>query len=310
MTGTERPILVLLPVYNGAAYLREQIDSILHQTHPSVVLLCRDDGSHDDSPALLEHYARQWPQRIEVMCDSLGNLGDKGSFAHLMGLAQAHPLMQGNTPAFLAFSDQDDVWLPGKLARCAHELAVLDNAAPQTPALVHSDLALVSDDGSPMAPSMARYQGLQTRRTSLAAQLLSNTVTGCTVLMNRAMLSACLPIPTQAIMHDWWVSLVASAWGQRTYIDEPLIQYRQHQGNTIGAKPLEGLPLKRWRVLRWFDNRHATIFRLNAQQARAFLQRHRARLSWRQTLVLWAACGLAIPVPPLQRIIYRTLHKV
>jgi len=313
MTTPQRPILVLLPVYNGAAYLSEQLNSILAQTHPSVHLLCRDDGSNDGSAECLHRFAQQWPDRIEVIRDTLGNLGAKGSFAHLMDLALQHPLMQAGqqagTAPYVALSDQDDIWLPEKLATCARQLDTLDSSDPNRPALVHSDLALVSHDGSPIAASLARYQGLKTERSSLTAQLLSNTLTGCTCLMNRALVQASLPMPTQAIMHDWWISLIASAWGQRAYVDEALMLYRQHGGNAIGAKPLQGLPLKRWRILRLFDNRHAAIFSLNARQAGAFLRCHRHRLSRQQQALVWLTRALAIPVPPFQRILYRWLHK-
>ena len=157
---------------------------------------------------------------------------------------------------------------------------------------------------------MARYQGLRTQDQAFNAQLLSNTLTGCTSLFNRRLVELSLPIPADAIMHDWWLSLVASAFGVRAYIDQALIDYRQHGSNAIGAKAVESKPLSRWRLKRWMDNRHAHIFDLNARQAGAFLKRYPAMLSLRQNFVLWTARGLALPVPLVQRVIYHLLRKI
>lgn len=311
--NSPRAILVLLPVYNGAAYLRAQVNSILEQTYPSVFLLCRDDGSTDSSLEILKDIQRHWPERVHLLQDHLGNLGASSNFAWLMQQALQLPLpaafSHSPLPPYIALSDQDDLWHPDKLAICADRLEALEKAHPDTPALVHSDLCVVAHDGSPIAPSMARYQGLQFQQHGFAAQLLSNTLTGCTALMNRRLIEASLPIPPEAIMHDWWLSLVASAWGVRDYIDQPLIDYRQHTSNAVGAKEHIRQPLKHSRIKRLFDNRHAEIFQLNARQANAFLNRYRSRLNAQRRALLWFARGLAIPFPPLQRILYRMLRK-
>jgi hypothetical protein len=189
----------------------------------------------------------------------------------------------------------------------------LETDRPGQPALVHSDLRVIAEDGHEIAPSMARYQGLQTGLDSLAAQALSNTLTGCTSLMNRELLETGLPVPAEAIMHDWWLSMVASALGSRTYLDQALIDYRQHERNAIGAKAKDENPKEKsfWRRLQGFlDHRHRVIFALNARQAAAFLRRYRSRLSVRQSMVLRAVRLLAVPLPPMQRLIYRGLRRL
>lgn len=308
-----RPIWVLLPVYNGAAFLQAQLDSVLNQTYSPIHILCRDDGSQDTSPDILARMQQRSPERITVVRDGLGNLGASASFARLLEHSLTAPLpasFAGCQAPFVALCDQDDVWLPEKLAVCAASLVQLETANPDKAALVHSDLRVVAEDGSPIAPSMARYQGLRTQDQAFNAQLLSNTLTGCTSLFNRRLVEQSLPIPQGAIMHDWWLSLVASAFGTRTYIDRALIDYRQHASNAVGAKALESKPLSRWRLKRWMDNRHAHIFDLNARQARAFLKRYNRALSIRQKLVLWCALALALPVPLVQRVVYHLLRKL
>ena len=309
----KRLIVVLVPVYNGAEFLEAQLCSIFEQTYPSIFVLCRDDGSTDTSPAILDKLAAKWPSKMKVLLDDQGNLGASGNFAFLMEQALNHPFAtDAGAPArahYVALSDQDDLWHPDKLAVCAARLEELELEHPDLPAVVHSDLRVVAHDASVIAPSMARYQGLQTQHQGFAAQLLSNTLTGCTSLMNLRLIEESLPVPQQAIMHDWWLSLVASAWGVRSYIDQPLIDYRQHAGNAIGAKERATIPLRKWRFQRMFDNRHADIFRLNAIQADAFLVKFGSRLSLRNRCVLWAAKCLAIPLPPMQRVLYRLLRR-
>lgn len=306
-------VLVLLPVYNGSTYLKQQVESILEQQDVHTFVLCRDDGSTDASVQVLQALEQRWPGRIERVSDTLGNLGASGNFSRLMDLALRFEA-PGHGPAhYVALSDQDDLWHADKLRTCMEAMQRLEQDHPGRPALVHSDLRVIADDGSEIAPSMARYQGLQVGRSSLAAQALSNTVTGCTSLMNRALLETGLPVPAEAIMHDWWLSLVASALGSRTYLDCALIDYRQHERNAIGAKAKDDNPReKRFfkRLAGFFDQRHRQIFGLNARQADAFLRRYRPRLSIAQTMTLRCVKLLAWPIPPMQRSIFLILRKL
>ncbi|MCB2017041.1 MAG: glycosyltransferase family 2 protein [Hydrogenophaga sp.] len=313
--STPAAVLVLLPVYNGGHYLAEQVESILGQAGVHTVVLCRDDGSRDDSEQVLEGLSQRWPDRIERVRDSLGNLGASGNFSRLMDLALVFqmPAPFSGPVQYVALSDQDDVWHADKLRVCMTAIKRLERAHPGRPALIHSDLRVISDDGREIAPSMARYQGLRTAHSGLAAQALSNTVTGCTSLMNRQLLELGLPVPAEAIMHDWWLSMVASALGARTYLDQALIDYRQHERNAIGAKSKDENPREKRllkRLAGFFDQRHRQIFDLNARQAGAFLRRYRKQLSIGQTMILRAITLLAWPIPPLQRSIYLVLRRL
>jgi hypothetical protein len=247
--------------------------------------------------------------------DNLGNLGASGSFSRLMDLALTYqaPAPWSGAVTYFALSDQDDLWHTDKLKSCMAAMRRLELEQKGQPALVHSDLRVIDDSGREIAPSMARYQGLQVGRPSLAAQALSNTLTGCTSLMNRELLTLGLPIPPEAIMHDWWLSMVASALGTRSYLDRALMDYRQHERNAIGAKAKDDNPReKRFfkRLAGFFDQRHRQIFGLNARQARAFLQRYHQRLSVAHRMTLRCVMLLAWPIPPLQRSIFLILRKL
>jgi hypothetical protein len=105
------------------------------------------------------------------------------------------------------------------------------------PLLVHTDLAVVDRRLQPISPSFWRYQNIHPAgRETLNRLLAQNVVTGCSMMLNRALRERALPIPAEACMHDWWLALVAAAFGRITHLPEPTVLYRQHGGNDTGAK--------------------------------------------------------------------------
>jgi glycosyltransferase involved in cell wall biosynthesis len=303
-------VLVLLPVYNGTRFLNAQLDSIFSQRDVFVHLLCRDDGSTDNSPNLLREAQGRWPRQVHLLEDDLGNLGVSSCFSRLMTAALALR-QQDSTPfAYIALCDQDDLWHSDKLSTCLSCLRELERARPGQPVLVHSDLRVIAEDGCEIAPSLARYQGLRVDLTGFAPQLLSNTVTGCTALMNRELIERALPVPEHAIMHDWWLSLVASALGCRHYVDKPLIDYRQHASNTVGAKAREDESTDTG-VFWWMLSGHnVAINRRYAAQALAVVQRLKTSLSWRQRLAARLVTLLRLPLPPLHELIHHVVRRL
>ncbi|HEX6107227.1 MAG TPA: glycosyltransferase family 2 protein [Gemmatimonadales bacterium] len=223
-------LLVLLSTYNGARYLAEQIESIRGQIWTGWELVVRDDGSTDGTIELVEEFARR-DRRIRLWRDGRGNLGPAASFGALL----EHAWAGGATYAALA--DQDDVWMPDKLQR---ELALLQahEAAgePDHPLLVHTDLTVVDDRLRTLHPSFLRHQRLEHVRTDpLRRLLVQNFVTGCTVVVNRALLRAAIPVPP-VVMHDWWLAQCAAALGTILFLPEPTVRYRQHGGNALGGR--------------------------------------------------------------------------
>lgn len=315
---TQPTIWVLLPVHNGARFLRPLLDSVLGQSHAHLRILCRDDGSTDDSAHILATYTQTHPKQVQLSTSPVGNLGVRASFSALM--AEALILTQDSLTTYFALADQDDLWIPHKLERLLQAMQTLEHTAPAgTPVLVHSDLRVVDQDGGEIAPSFVAYQGLNPERDALSAQLISNTLTGCTALLNRHLLDMSTPVHPESVMHDWWISLVASAFGRRAFVPEALIDYRQHGNNTIGAKAWQGgyQPRQGWariphRVLHvmvvMFRDEHNASFQANARQAKAFADQFGDRLSARDHRHLWLTRGLSIHFPPLQRVLFRALR--
>jgi len=152
---------VLLATYNGARYLRPQIESILGQQEVSFRILVRDDGSVDETPAVIEHYTRMRPDRI-IRVSGSDHLGAVGNFACLLREAKA---------PYAALSDQDDVWAPHKLRTLLGVMRGLESRhGADTPLLVHSDLTVVDDMLRERHSSFWRYSGFDPRGTSLPRQ--------------------------------------------------------------------------------------------------------------------------------------------
>ncbi len=229
------PIEVVLPTYNGAPYLEAQLASIHAQTlRPSRVLL-RDDGSTDATPVVIHALRERYGDWLQVL-PADGNLGCT---------ANVNRLLQATTAPYVALADQDDLWLPQKLEQALalmQQLELRHGAA--MPLLVHTDLELVDGQAQPLGCRYLERQRLDPERTDPVDLALTNVVTGCTALLNRALVQKALPIPAEALMHDWWLALVASAFGQIALAEQPGVLYRQHGANVLGA---QGLGLRYWR---------------------------------------------------------------
>lgn len=223
-------LVILLSSFNGGKFIAEQIGSIRRQSYPNWRLIVRDDGSSDDTIAVVESLAAQ-DDRISLLRDIKANLGPAASF----GVLLAHARELG--ARYVALADQDDVWLATKLSR---ELQLLQNqeavAGTATPLLVHSDLAVVREDLTLLHRSFFDFQGLRHQSDfPLGTLLIQNFVTGSTVVLNRALLEAVVPLP-RVIMHDWWLALCAAALGRLLYLPEATVLYRQHGNNAQGSR--------------------------------------------------------------------------
>ena len=222
-------IEVVMPVFNGELYLEDQIASIYSQTLTPRRLLIRDDGSTDSSFELLVKLKSTYGDWLYLF--------PKGS--NLGCTKNINLLLEETTAPYISLSDQDDVWLPDKLEISFKHLKKIEEIYGQNmPALIHTDLRLVDSSLSDMGLNYTSKQLINPLLTSPSSLCLTNVVTGCTILCNRLLLERALPIPEQALVHDWWIALVASVFGRIHFIPISTILYRQHQHNAIGAKGL------------------------------------------------------------------------
>ena len=226
-----RSIYIVLATLDGASYLVEQIESIRAQTLPSWTLLARDDGSSDATVAILDDCAARDP-RIEVLRDADGTLGAIGNFSRLAETALARGA------GVVLFADQDDVWFPDKVARTLAEMRAAETAlGTDHPILVHTDLQVVDGAGRLLHRSFLQLQRIRDERSRpLTTLLVQNYVTGCTMAANRALLRLALPVPADALMHDWWLALCAARCGSIVFLAAATAAYRRHGANTVTVR--------------------------------------------------------------------------
>jgi glycosyltransferase involved in cell wall biosynthesis len=235
--------------------------------------LIRDDGSDDATKNIINGFISSYPERVFNPQDTLGRLGPSGNFSALLSRSCAEYVM---------FCDQDDVWLPDKIQK-TYELMqeYKKKYGMDTPILIHTDLQVVDSSLDAIADSFWAYQNIHPQgRESLNRLLPQNVVSGCTVMINASLRELALPIPQNAIMHDWWLALVAAAFGKIGHADEATILYRQHVNNEVGARNWHHIPS---RIKLAADKKRAKESLSNTyMQAEAFLDRFADKLSPRQ----------------------------
>lgn len=219
---------ILLAVYNGEKYLQEQLDSITSQTYKDWHLIIRDDGSKDKSVEIAKSFAQNYPGKVEVHINKIPTGSASRNFMKMVNDADAEYVM---------FCDQDDVWLSDKIEKTFKVMRACERrCGREIPILVHSDLCVVDENLRGISASMRRYQKLP-KSTEIHQLLIQNSVTGCTMMINRTLLEMMHQVADSSavVMHDYWAALVASVFGKIVFIRQPLIKYRQHGDNSVGA---------------------------------------------------------------------------
>lgn len=219
---------ILLATYNGEKFLPEQLDSILKQTNQNFRILIRDDHSQDSTVGIIKKYAEKHPDKIFLSLSEKNN-GPISSFSYLLEQA---------TAPYIMFSDQDDVWFEDKIEKTLKAMKQQESqTSSETPLLVHSDLQVVNAQLKLIDKSYWNFANLAPiKQNSLNRMITQNVVTGCTVMVNRSLAILASPIPQGVMMHDWWLALVAIAFGKIEQINAPTMLYRQHNRNVLGAQ--------------------------------------------------------------------------
>jgi len=222
-------ISIALCTYNGAKYLPAQLASLVQQTQLPFELIVCDDGSSDDTLNVLQSFAGRAPFPVHLHFNE-NNFGSTKNFEKAIGLCSGE---------IIATCDQDDVWLPGKLKRFAEIFA----AEPEL-GLAFSDAMLVDDELRDTGHSLWNCyhfpESLQMKQVPwLDPNLLIrfNVVTGACMAFRRELVPMFGPIPKEWI-HDHWISFIASVRSRVKLVPEPLILYRRHQAQQVGASPL------------------------------------------------------------------------
>lgn len=265
---------ILLATYNGGKYLDEQLESLFSQSGADIRVFVRDDGSRDGTVKILDGWQSRHPGAFFI-CRDLPHTGDPGT--------NFFSLLPYSDRRYVLFCDQDDVWMPDKIAVSVERMREAELAVPGLPFLLHTDLAVTNSELKVTDESFVRLQNLEPSNCTLAGLIAQNSVTGCTVLMNRALCDLLRP-PPAGVLHDWWAALSAAAFGQILYLDRTTVYYRQHGANAVGAESVRSFRHISGR-LRDFGGMREALQRTYAA-AGAFREIYMDRLSPEQSVFL------------------------
>ncbi|HEY5758156.1 MAG TPA: glycosyltransferase family 2 protein [Steroidobacter sp.] len=285
MSNVDEPLIsVALCTYNGERYLREQLDSLLAQTYRNIEVVVVDDSSTDRTIELLREYERR-DTRLRVFVNPT-NLGFVGNFERAIALCNG---------AFIAPSDQDDIWLPHKLRTLASRIG--------THSMAYCDSELIDADGRALGVSMSQFWAMQDLNDP-AAFALSNCVSGHAMLFRRELLDAQSKLPKD-VFHDWWLAARAAALGGIVYCPEKLVRYRQHGKNVTDILKTHRARAQRrpGSRMKTFDDttmRLSSLTALDAPHGAFFNELHR----------LWLDSEQAWFAPRLASFVWRHRHRI
>ena len=220
---------ILMSVYNGKKYLREQLESIMAQDcekDGTVVfsLVIRDDGSSDGTQEILEEYTRKYPDKVRWYQGN--NLGVIQSFFDLM--------VKADNADYYALADQDDYWLPSKMGTGIKRIRQIykeQETLTDRPVLYCCRPSFVDENLEHLELKVSHPD----MRPGFGNALIENIVTGCTTVFNNKLrVMVADRFPEYTTMHDRWLYLVSSCFGRIYYDENSYIYYRQHGGNTVG----------------------------------------------------------------------------
>lgn len=216
---------IALATYNGARFLRPLLQSLQDQQGVDLRVIASDDGSTDDTMALLRKVG-QVGQGFPIAMAPANPRGNVlRNFENALLFTEA---------PYVALSDQDDVWDPRKLeVLLARACAIEADQGSGMPVLVFCDLEIADEDLRTISPSFFRSTLKSRGARRFRDFVLGNHVPGCAMLVNRALLEKALPFP-EVDIHDHWLIQVAALFGVVAYVDRPLIKYRQHGSNAVG----------------------------------------------------------------------------
>lgn len=268
----DKTVGILLATYNGEKFVGELLESIREQSWSNWKLFVSDDNSEDGTLNIIREFARK-DERIEIISYKKRFGCAKKNFSFLMEFVYKKTDLD-----IFMFADQDDVWVKNKIELSLNKLLEVSDGG-KLPALVYTDLIVVDERLNIICDSLWKYQKIDPSRNKFHHLLIQNVVTGATAIFNRKLLCISPSVPGKAVMHDWWMALVASAFGEIDYIRERTVFYRQHGLNETGAVD------RSWKkmIFTAFDTffhpyKYTTILRKLIEQAETFIKLYKDRL--------------------------------
>ena len=211
-------ISVCMATYNGARFIKEQIDSILPQLGAGDELIISDDGSTDGTLDIIDSYN---DVRIKVLHHERNPVFAKIKYSRNFYYASSNfeNALRHAKGDYIFLSDQDDVWAQNKVSRIVQEL--------QCSAAALSNSVVIDSDGKELNSFWKR----KPFKNSVFMNLGQTPFLGCCMAFRHSVLSYLLPFTKSLICHDLWIGCLCASRNQLSYIDEPLHKYRVHGNN-------------------------------------------------------------------------------
>ena len=223
-------ITIIMAVYNGQEYIREQLESLKDQTYTERRLVIRDDRSSDKTAEIVKKFSDEVEQEVIFKVNEKPSGSAKNNFALLINDAKESD--------YVMFCDQDDIWKKDKIEITFNKMKQAEERYGRDfPLLVHGDVEVIDENGNINADSMFEMSHINAD-SKLPQILIQNHVTGCTMMCNKKLIAGISEYASSEyiIMHDYLAALYASVFGKIEVIKKPLLSYRQHSGNSVGAK--------------------------------------------------------------------------
>ena len=223
-------ITIIMAVYNGQEYIREQLESLKDQTYTEWRLVIRDDRSSDKTAEIVKKFSDEVEQEVIFKVNEKPSGSAKNNFALLINDAKESD--------YVMFCDQDDIWKKDKIEITFNKMEQAEERYGRDfPLLVHGDVEVIDENGNINADSMFEMSHINAD-SKLPQILIQNHVTGCTMMCNKKLIAGISKYASSEyiIMHDYLAALYASVFGKIEVIKKPLLSYRQHSGNSVGAK--------------------------------------------------------------------------
>ena len=219
---------IVMAAYNSERFIGEQLDSILSGSYQNIHIYVRDDGSTDNTPAIVAEYEAKYPVQVQLVRNEV-NGGLVKNF--LTGVMEAKE-------DYVMFCDHDDVWLPDKVKVTLEAMRKAEDTArdEELPIVVFTDNTIVDGDLKPLGASFYERSHFDFKQMGLSYMLMENKLIGCTMMINKALKDKITVLPEHARVHDWWIALIASAFGKIVFVNEQTMLYRQHGSNEIGNR--------------------------------------------------------------------------
>ncbi len=265
-------ITIIMAVYNGQEYIREQLESLKDQTYADWRLIIRDDASSDKTAEIIKKFSDEVEQEVIFKVNEKPSGSAKNNFALLINDAKESD--------YVMFCDQDDVWKKDKIEITFNKMKQAEERYGRDfPLLVHGDVEVIDENGIIKAGSMFEMSHINAD-SKMPQILIQNHVTGCTMMCNKKLMTGISGYASSKdiIMHDYLAALYAAVFGKIEVIKKPLLSYRQHSGNSVGAKNNNN-PL--YLLKRLADGRksYKKAMEISRNQVRFFVETYRERLA-------------------------------